>query len=361
MTLATYHIGHDIPKDIQTNIDVRRIRRWLFWYKKLEAGPDWQKILLDLLLIKKVFFLARTQKPDVLHAHLHEGVAIGWIVQKLLFWQKMTLVSDFHGSLTKEMVSHDYLGAGFLKKIFQRIEEWIDGMGDVAVTSSWENTQEMSVIRKDAPTETLLDGVDVERYASLPDKSEARENFQLPHDAIIITYTGALIPNKGIQYFLESIPLVLQECSQVHFVIAGFPFNLIQPFFASHDISSSVTFISPLSYFDLPLLLRASDIGVDPKDVSVKQASGKLLQYMGAGLPVACFATTNNKEYLSDGHVVAEEVSSAGLATAIVALVRDDEMRRRLGLANSVKAQQFSWDIPAEKLEKLIMDKVAAK
>src|SRR4030067_1606463 len=70
ITLATYHIGKNISEKVATKIDVRRILRLLFWYKKLEAGPDWQKILLDLMLIRKVFYLARTQKPQVIHAHL---------------------------------------------------------------------------------------------------------------------------------------------------------------------------------------------------------------------------------------------------------------------------------------------------
>jgi hypothetical protein len=86
ITIATYHIGRDIDTQINTRIDVRRIRRLLFWYKKLEAGPDWQKIILDIMLIRKVFYLARTQRPDIIHGHLHEGVLIGWIIQKIFFW-----------------------------------------------------------------------------------------------------------------------------------------------------------------------------------------------------------------------------------------------------------------------------------
>ncbi len=354
ITIATYHIGADLPKDLKTRIDVRRIRRLLFWYKKLEAGPDWQKIILDLLLIKKVLFLARTQKPDVIHAHLHEGVAIGWIVQKLLFWRKIILVADFHGSLTKEMVSHQYLGAGLLKKVFQGVERWIDTMGDVAVTSSWENTQEIGAIRTVQPTETLLDGVNDAWYQSLPSQAQARRHFNLPEDKTVVTYTGALIPNKGIRYFLESLPLVLQQCPDVHFVIAGFPLDLIQPFFKGKDFTSSVTFISPLPYFDLPKLLRASDIGVDPKDVSVRQASGKMLQYMGAGLPVACFETHNNRDYLGDTHPMAQDISARGLAEVIIELASDSEKRKRLGEDNHARSAQFSWDASAEKLEGMI-------
>jgi glycosyltransferase involved in cell wall biosynthesis len=354
ITITTYHIGADLPHDIKTNIDIRRIRRLLFWYKKLEAGPDWQKIILDILLIKKVFFLARTQRPDVIHAHLHEGVAIGWVVQKLLFWRDIKLVGDFHGSLTKEMVSHDYLGSGLLKKVFQWVERWIDNMGDVAVTSSWENTQEISILRKDKPTETLLDGVNAVWYQDLLSQLDARKQFNLPSDKVIVTYTGALIPNKGIQYFLESIPLILHKNSNVHFVIAGFPLDLIQPFFEGKNVASAVTFISPLPYFDLPKLLRASDIGVDPKDVSVRQASGKTLQYMGAGLPVACFDTHNNREYLGTQHSMAKELSAQGLADVITDLITDTEKRKRLGEENFKRSAQFTWDISAEKLESLL-------
>ena len=356
ITIATYHIGADLPKTLDTKIDIRRIRRLLFWYKKLEAGPGWQKIILDLLLIKKVLFLARTQKPDVMHAHLHEGVAIGWIVQKLLFWRDMKLVGDFHGSLTKEMVSHDYLGAGVQKKVFQWIEARIDNMGDIAVTSSWENTQEISALRKSRTTETLLDGVNTDWYRSLPSQSEARKHFDLPLDKVIVTYTGALIPNKGIKYFLESIPLALEKNPDIHFVIAGFPFDLIRPFFEGRNLESSVTFIlkSPFPYFDLPKLLRASDIGVDPKDVSVRQASGKLLQYMGAGLPVACFDTQNNREFLGEGHILADKLSAQGLSDVILRLAEDADLRKRLGKENQERSAKFSWGRSAEQLETLI-------
>ena len=148
VSIATYHIGQDLPKSLAQLVEVRRILRLLFWYKKLEAGPDWQKIILDLMLIRKVFFLARTTRPDILHGHLHEGVLIGWVVQKVLFWRGMKLVGDLHGSLTKEMVSHAYLRKSGLKKIFQWIERLIDNLGDQAITSSWANTEEISAIRK---------------------------------------------------------------------------------------------------------------------------------------------------------------------------------------------------------------------
>ena len=353
VTIATYHIGKDLPVELGSKMDVRRIRRWLFWYKKLEAGPDWQKIILDLLLIKKVFFLARTKRPDIIHAHLHEGVLIGWIVQKMLFWRKMKLVADFHGSLTKEMVSHAYLKQSLLQKLFRAVEIWIDNLGDVAVASSWDNAMEISAVRKSGEVTVLADGTRLRMFDNLPSKETIRDTYHVPKDKVVVTYTGALIPNKGIKVFLEAIPLLAEKYDEVHFVVAGFPVDQIADYTETSVFKERVTIISPLLYYDLPKVLRVSDIGVDPKDASVRQASGKTLQYMGAGLPVAVFDTENNREYLADGGTYAFQVTKESLAEAIGELIESEMLRESRGKICRERAEAFSWEKTAEVAEGL--------
>lgn len=350
VTIATYHIGQDLPESLGSHIDVRRIRRLLFWYHKLEAGPDWQKIILDLLLIKKVFFLARTKRPDIIHGHLHEGALIAWIVQKLLFWRGIKVVADFHGSLTKEMVSHRYLRASGLEKVFQWIERMIDNMGDAAVTSSWNNAEEIREARKDGKVEVLLDGTRLSMFDGLPTKEEIRKQYGVPVDAVVVTYTGAFIQNKGIHFFLEALPIVSTQYSNAHFVLSGFPLDLIENEIPE-AVRERVTIISPSPYFDLPKILKMSDIGVDPKEEATREASGKTLQYMGAGLPVACFDTGNNREYLGEGGSYASEMTAISLASAIGRLILDESLRLRDSQLNRERAVQFSWEKSAEKVE----------
>jgi glycosyltransferase involved in cell wall biosynthesis len=353
VTIATYHIGKDLPEDLHSHIDVRRIRRLLFWYKKLEAGPDWQKIILDLLLLKKALFLARTQKPDVIHAHLHEGVLIGFVVQKLLFWRKMLLVADFHGSLTKEMKSHGYLSIPPLPAIFRFVEKFINNLGDVAVASSWDNAEEINKVRTKNAATVLPDGTRLRMFEHLPSKEVLREQYGVPQDAVVVTYTGALIPNKGIKYFLEAVPLVAAKYPQAHFVIAGFPLDQITDFLENPVFEERATIISPLSYYDLPKILAMSDVGVDPKDPSVQQASGKTLQYMGAGLPVVVFDTENNREYLGDAGMYAKEYTKESFASAIGMLVESPWMRQKRGTEARQRAEQFSWEHTAAVAEEL--------
>ena len=356
ITIATYHIGRDIDRDVKTKIDVRRIRRLLFWYKKLEAGPDWQKIFLDIMLIRKAFYLARTQKPDVIHGHLHEGVLIGWIVKKVLFWRNMKLVADFHGSLTKEMVSHSYLNGGPLKKIFCLIEKWVDNLGDSALTSSEENTKDIAKLRKDHCVATVLDGVNIACYENLPNKIELKKEFELPSDKVIITYTGALVFNKGVEYLMNAIPKVLEQNKDVYFVIAGFPIEGVVEFVKLNNLSENVRIINPLNYFDLPKILIASDIGIDPKDSATLQASGKILQYMAAGLPVVCFDRANNRNYLGEGAQYAQEISADGLAESILSLASQEQKMIFKGQLNKQQSLKFSWDVSAQKIEQIYLN-----
>jgi glycosyltransferase involved in cell wall biosynthesis len=353
VTIATYHIGNDLPADLSDGIDVRRIRRLLFWYKKLEAGPDWQKIILDLMLIRKTFFLARTWKPDIIHGHLHEGVLIGWIVKRVLFWRNMKLVADFHGSLTKEMVSHDYLGAGFLKELFRRIESVIDNLGDAAVASSWVNATEISRIREKGGVEVALDGARVYPPFGAEDRRMTREKHGIPDDVTVAVYTGAFIANKGVKALVEAIPYALAHDENLFFVLAGFPRNELEPLLEEREIRSRVKIISPLSYFELWEILGMSDIAIDPKRDGTGQASGKMLQYMGAGLPIVCFDTRNNREYLGDGGVFATDDTGEALADAIVALAARRDDWGKLGEDNRIRSHSFSWDKTGEKLEKI--------
>lgn len=356
--IATYHIGNDIPEAENPGIEVRRIRRLLFWYRKLEAGPDWQKLVLDVLLIRKTYTLSRKFRPDIIHAHIHEGVAIAWaaILLLRLRGQHPKLVADFHGSLTREMVSHEYLRGGLLRAVFRSVEAWLDNLGDVAVASSWTNAEEISAIRTRGRVETVLDGARELTPSSIDDRCRIRDLHQIPRDATAVTYTGAFIPNKGIETLVRSIPIVLRSDPSVHFILAGFPRDLLDPLLSKYGVDERVTVVSPLPYFSIGDILGASDIAVDPKHDDTGQASGKLLQYMGAGLPVVCFDTPNNRRYLGDGGSYAADNTAESLASAILSLVGKRGSWDDIGQANRLRTEGFTWDETGKTIEAIYRD-----
>lgn len=350
--IATYHIGRDIDNEIDTKIDVRRIRRLLFWYKKLEAGPDWQKLILDLMLIRKAFNLARTQHPDIIHGHLHEGALIGWIVQKALFWRKTKLIADFHGSLTKEMLSHGYLKGG-LNIIFRRIEKCINRLGDWAIVSSGEGMAGIAQARKNKRCEVVLDGINLESFTKTMSKKDIRRELELPENRFIVTYTGGLVTNKGVDYFLDAIQPVLEKQPEIFFLIGGFPPHQVESFIKMHKLERSVRLVSPLDYFKLPEFLKACDAAVDPKDADTNQASGKMLNYMAAGLPIVCFDKPNNRNYLGEGGYFCPNMASQDIAEGILHFHDHPEERERKGRMNAERAKNMSWEKSGKKIDEV--------
>jgi glycosyltransferase involved in cell wall biosynthesis len=230
------------------------------------------------------------------------------------------------------------------------VEKRIDDLGDAAVSSSRENSEEIQEWRRDEKVETVLDGVNLEHYVSSKSKSEMREALKLPQDKIILAYAGALVVNKGTAYLFEAIKELLARRQDIFFLIGGFPVEGVKSLVAENHLENSVKIISPLSYFGLPKLLLASDIGIDPKDSSTSQASGKILQYMGAGLPVVCFDRPNNRDYLGEAGSYSREISGHGLAETISSLVDNlSEMKMKGELARK-KSADYSWDKSAQKI-----------
>jgi glycosyltransferase involved in cell wall biosynthesis len=235
------------------------------------------------------------------------------------------------------------------------VEKWIDNLGDRAVTSSDENTAEISLIRKDSSVETILDGANLSHFENLPSKEDLKKEFELPQDKLIVSYTGALMFNKGIEFLLNAIPKILVKNKDIFFVVAGFPVEGVTDFVKKNKLEENVRIVSPLEYFELPKLLMASDIGIDPKDSSTRQASGKILQYMAAGIPVVCFDRLNNRTYLEEGGQYVKEISADGLAEGILALAQNKELMKKKGDFNIKQIEKFSWDISAKKIEEIYL------
>jgi len=99
-TVCTYHHGHDV-----STVATKRIKN-IPAYTQTEAGPSKYKLLADWRLLWLVFRQYRVLKPVALHAHLHEGLLIAFVVKMLFFWRRTPLIADMQGSLVGELETH---------------------------------------------------------------------------------------------------------------------------------------------------------------------------------------------------------------------------------------------------------------
>lgn len=328
--IVAYHLGRDIPP-----VPVDRIIN-IPWYSKTEAGPSWQKIFLDILLLFKALMVAFRFKPDIVHAHLHEGAVLGWVLSRLF---RIPLLFDYQGSLTGECLSHGFFAPSSLMcGVFSWIERCINSLADHIVTSSSPALNDLlsSNGGQKYRLTPLPDGVDTDRFSPYS-KRDARERLGIQNESPLVVYLGLTNRYQGIDLMLDAASKLVDRKIGFHLVIMGFPEEEYRKKAQEMNLSDFVTFTGRVDYAEAPLLLSAGVIAVSPK-ISDTEANGKLLNYMACGLPVVAFDTPVNRELLGEDGVYARFGDSEDLSRCLGMLLADNELIERKGLAMRQRA-----------------------
>ena len=86
-------------------------------------GPSLARPLLDLALWQATRRVARRVRPHLIHAHLHEGIAVGMCLRAST---GLPLIADLQGSLTEELIDHRFIPArGPLVGLVRHFERWL--------------------------------------------------------------------------------------------------------------------------------------------------------------------------------------------------------------------------------------------
>ena len=351
--LCTYNLGRDIDH-IET---VRSLK--VPGYTNTQAGPSPYKYIANVFLFFTSLKEAAREKPDLIYAHLHEGILIAWAVGLCLFWRRTPLIFDMQGSLSGELEAHGYFDRfSFLKGLFTNIEKLIVRMPDRIVCSSTRSAeilQQRFNVSKNKIT-VANDGVDV--FSIDPAVTKALETeLKLPDQKAIVIYTGALLEAKGLDELCQ-IMLDSKEASlECHFLVVGYPVEKITRFVSQNMLHEICTITGQVAYEDLGNYLSVADIAIEPKLVDAGEASGKLLNYMGAGLPVVCFDTPNNKQILESNGLFVSKEKKNSFVRCISELIDDPEKVLALGRMNKLRAENhFSWQSAADSILLLFDD-----
>jgi len=352
--LVTYPLGRDLP-GIPTYRTVQ-----VPGYGKLAAGPSWHKPLLDVLLLFKAWRVAREFRPQLIHAHLHEGAFIGGFLRR---WLRVPLLFDCQGSLSTELMDHGLFARNSLPhRAFRWLEGFINCRTDRIITSSTAGARDFSVEWGIGPERVspLIDGVNTDEFRPL-ERLTVRAELGLPTVTPVVAYLGLLNRYQGLDLLLEAIQLLAGARVAAHFLIMGFPDAAYRQRAEELGIADRITFTGRVDYGQAPRLLSAADCAVSPK-ISLTEANGKLFNYLACGLPTVVFETPVNREILGEDGVYAAFGDAAALAMAIRQLLADPERLADLGRRSRERAvTEHSWAKRGERLEVVYSQMLAGK
>jgi glycosyltransferase involved in cell wall biosynthesis len=354
--IVTYHLGHDLG-DIPTSRTLR-----LPWYDKRDAGPSAHKFYLDALLMEKTLRVALAYKPDILHAHMHEGAALALPIARLL---RLPLVLDLQGSLTGELVNHrfirkDRLPYRLLRAAEERIHHHVDAM--LMWTYIRESLQSMFAFdqHKVFPVDY---GVDLRVFYQHPKATldDLYAALNLPRDRKIVVYLGVLNAYQGVDCLLDAIPAVLNRHPNTHFLLMGYPNEARYRERASAlGIDGHVTLPGRIDYTQAARYLSLGDVAVSAK-MTAMEGNGKLLNYLACGLPTVAFDLPGNLATLKDVGTFAPLGDSTALAAGIAELLSDDARRADLSRRSRLLAETcYSWDVIGRVIDS-VYDEVIAR
>jgi glycosyltransferase involved in cell wall biosynthesis len=352
--LVTYPLGRDLP-GIPTYRTVR-----VPGYGKLAAGPSWHKPLLDILLLFKAWQVAREFRPDLLHAHLHEGAFIGAFLRR---WLGVPLLFDCQGSLSTELMDHGLFRRNSLPhRAFRWLEGIINHRADRIITSSTTGARDFTAEWGIGPERVspLIDGVNTDEFRPM-ERLTVREELGLPAETPVVAFLGLLNRYQGLDLLLEAIQLLAGARVAVHFLIMGFPDAAYRQRATELGIADRITFTGRVDYGQAPRFLSAADCAVSPK-ISLTEANGKLFNYLACGLPTVVFETPVNREILGEDGVYAAFGDAAALAMAIRQLLADPERLADLGQRSRERAvTEHAWAERGERLAGIYSQMLAGK
>jgi glycosyltransferase involved in cell wall biosynthesis len=340
VTIVTYYKGRPIA-------DLNIVRTPpLPWRAEYEVGSSRHKYAFDVYLFFTALRTALRVRPDVVHGHLHEGALIGAPISWLL---RRPLIFDFQGSLTGEMMDHNFLRRdNALFGVFRRLEWLIDRLPAAILTSSTPARrmleEEFGVPRR--RVHPLPDCVNSETFhPHNPAAGGLKARLGIPAERPVIAYLGLLADYQGTPQLIQAAARLKAAGSDAHMLVMGYPDHLrYRRMAADWGVADRVTLTGKIRYEDAADYLSVGDIAVAPK-LSLTEGSGKVLNYMAMGLPTVAFDTPVQREYLGDHGVYAPAGDVEALAAAMRMLLDDAPRRAALGAALRQRAiEHYSWE-----------------
>lgn len=350
--VVTYPAGRDVP-----GVPIRRSAR-LPGVRPSALGPSWSRPLLDLALLREVLRAVRAFRPQVVHAHLHEGALLATLVRART---GLPFVADLQGSLTEELIDHRFLAPrGPLVRGMRAIEAWLVRRPDAVLVSSAAASDLVAARHVDrARIVSLPDGADLGAFRPQPRDPALVDRLGLAGRRVVV-FLGVLTAYQGVDALLDAAPLVIARVPDVCFLVMGYPNeDRYRAMARERGLDGHVAFPGRIPYGEAARWLALGDVAVSPKQ-SLTEANGKLLNYMACGLPVVATDTPVNRELLGAGGRYAPVGDVRALADRLVDLLADEPLRRELGAALRARAEaDFAWPALAARLV-AVYERIAA-
>ncbi|OGO39448.1 MAG: glycosyl transferase family 1 [Chloroflexi bacterium RBG_16_57_8] len=305
--------------------------------RPIPVSESISRVPISLNLGPEIKAVLAREKFDIIH--LHEPFA-PMLCSAVLRFSDAKNVGTFHAADGKPGYN---LGWPIGRMILRRRRRKLDGR--IAVSKP-----AMQYASKYVPGEYTIipNGTDV-RYFN----PNVRPIEKFCDDKLNIVFVSRLERRKGVDYLLPAFQEVKSQIPDSRLLIVGHGTRLRKGYedWVRKQKLEDVVFVGGVSYAELPGYFRTGDVFCVPATGRESQGA-VLLEAMATGRPVVATNIDGYATVVTHGEqgLLVPPRDSHALAEALVKLLRDEPLRRRMGEKGLARAQEFSWDVVARRV-----------
>jgi glycosyltransferase involved in cell wall biosynthesis len=315
--------------------------------------PYFASIFNHLTYILRVAKDLQTEKCDIVH--IHEESQFISIIRALNPWIRIVLHMhcEWLTQLEHSMIEHRLRKADLILGCSRHITD---------------------KVRQSFPSlagrcQTLYNGVDLATFVNDPKKNEKRlEPKQL-------LFVSKVSPEKGLHVLLEAFKEVVEKNPRVRLEVVGslntWPLGFliwlsedskVQKLASFHrkgsssyldyltrrcvslNISNNVTFHGRIPHEEVVKFYQAADVFVLPSFTEAFNMD--IIEAMACQVPIVATKVGGNPEAVEDGKtgLLVESGNSRALTNAILELLSNEALRRKMGKIGRKQVESLSWD-----------------
>jgi glycosyltransferase involved in cell wall biosynthesis len=216
-----------------------------------------------------------------------------------------------------------------------------------------------------ANVSVIINGTDYDLFATPRSRQQIQEKFHL-REGITLIFVGGFQPWHGVDVLVKAFRQVYDTHLDARLLLVGDgPQRAeIAQLAEQLDLGNAVHFLGKMSIEHVADLLAVADIAAAPYCHRQETIGMKLFDYMAAGKAIVITGENRQNSVIQHLHtgLVVEPGNVEELAHALLNLVEDRDLRRRLGQNAQIQAKSaHSWDNTVAKIESLCMNLLAQR
>ena len=277
--------------------------------------------------------------PDIVHA---QGSFAPYSTAAALVRNKYPTLLTMHGILAKELKFHKGINFIFILFIHKPNEKYVVSKISNIIAVSLHVKNVISDMTQ-SQIYVIQNGIDFEDIHNV----QPHKSIEYPS----ILFVGGLSKVKGIDTLLNAVPIIRKKILNLCLYIAGSgpEENKLKELVKELNIEENVNFLGYVSEIEKYSYYKSADVCVFP---SIYEPFGiVLLEAMACGKPVVASNVGGIPFVVEEGKtgLLFESGNVEDLADKIMTILKNEELREKMGEAGRERAKEFTWDKIAER------------